>query len=202
MCSSGDSTLKAQEQQQLDFSKQLASIFQAQYSDQHAVLQFLQKSLEPQITNPTGYSPDALASMKTSAVDTISSQYDKANTALNNSYAGLDPTGSTTSGVRDMQTGALKAAQAGDTSSALNTISLNNENLKQSNYWNAMNVLSGNVASQFNPVGYAGAETNTANSTANVGSAFQSSKQSQLLGALGGIAGGVGAAAGGYLSKH
>lgn len=192
MCSSGDSTLQAQEQQQLGFSQQLQQIFQAQYQDQHEVLQFLQGALKPMIENPTGYSPDALASMKTNAVDTISSQYDKAQAALNNNFSNVDP--STTSGVRDMQEGSLKSAQAADTAGALNTISLNNENLKQQNYWNAMNVLSGNVASQFNPTGYAGAETNAANSTVNAGSAFKASQSSQLLGALGGIAGGVGTA--------
>lgn len=199
MCSDGDPLAQQNEQQQLDFSKQLTQIFQAQYSDQHDVLQFLQGALTPMIQNPTGYSDSALASLKTGAVDSISSQYDKANQALNNNYANVDP--STTSGIRDMQTGALKSAQATDTAGALNTIDLNNENLKQNNYWNALNILSGNVASQYNPVGYAGAETGASNSSTNAGSLFQSSKQSQLLGALGGIAGGAGTALSGYFGK-
>lgn len=199
MCSSGDPVAKANEQQQLDFSKQLATIFQKQYGDQSQVLQFLQGALKPMINNPTGYSADALASLKTNAVDTISSQYSKANQALQNNYASIDP--SITSGVRDMQTGELKAAQAADTSGALNTISLNNENLKNNNYWNAMNILSGNVASQFNPTGYASASEGASNASSNAGQVFQASKQSQLLGALGGIAGGAGTAAAGFF-KH
>lgn len=199
MCSSGDSSMKAAEEQQLAFSKQLADVFNKQYADQHEILNFLKGALEPQIQNPQGYSNDALASMRSGAVDNISSQYDKAQASLNNAHVGEDP--NVLSGVREMQTGALKGAQAGDTAGALNTIDLNNENLKQNNYWNAMNVLSGNVAGQYNPLGYAGASSNASNSAVNAGQAFQQSKQSQLLGALGGIAGGAGAALGGYFGK-
>jgi hypothetical protein len=100
-----------------------------------------------------------------------------------------------------MQIGALKGAQASDTAGALNTIELNDENLKENNYWNAMNVLSGNVASQYNPLGYSSSVNGAADATANLGQAYNASKQSQLLGALGGIAGGAGAALGGYFGR-
>jgi hypothetical protein len=197
----GDNTLKQSEQQQAAFQAQLMQVFQKQYGDQSEVLKFLRGKLEPMLDHPTGYSDSAKAAMRAQAVDTIASQYDNAQKAVQGiqfARGGRD----LPSGVDAMQIGALKGSQASDTAGALNTIELNDENLKESNYWNAMNVLSGNVASQFNPLGYAGQATSAGEATANLGQAYNASKQSQLLGALGGIAGGAGAALGGYFGKH
>jgi len=196
----GDNTLKQSEQMQFQFQQQLMDVFQKQYGEQSEVLKFLKGKLEPQLDHPTGYSDSAKAAMRAQAVDTISNQYDNAQKAVQGiqfARGGRD----LPSGVDAMQIGALKGAQASDTAGALNTVELNDENLKQSNYWNAMNVLSGNVASQYNPLGYAGQTTSAADATANLGQAYNASKQSQLLGALGGIAGGAGAALGGYFAS-
>ena len=191
----GDQTAKASEIAQAQFQQQLMGIFQQQYGKQSEVLDFLKGKLQPMIDHPTGYSDSAKAAMRAQAVDNISQQYDNAQKAIQGMQfvrGGRD----LPSGVDAMQIGGLKVAQAQDTAGALNTITLNDENLKESNYWNAMNVLSGNVASQFNPLGYAGATNSAADATANLSQAFTASNQSQLLGALGGIAGGVGAALG------
>lgn len=194
----GDSTLQQEEQSQAAFSQELTNIFTAQYGQQSAVLDFLKNTLEPQISNPQGYSDSALAAMRAQATDSITANYNNAQAALQNG-PGFNP--NLPSGVAAMQEGALKTAEAGDLSNAENTITLNNENLKQQNYWNAMNVLSGNVASQFNPLGYASADTTAASSTANLGTAYKNSQSSQLLGVLGGIAGGAGSALSGYFTK-
>lgn len=189
----GDQIAKQAEVQQMQFQGQLMQIFQQQFGQQSDMLNFLKTNLEPQITKPTGYSDEAKAAMRASATDNISGQYDNATKALQNvqfARGGRD----LPSGVDEMQAGALKGAQAKDTADALNTITLNDENLKQNNYWNAMNVLSGNVASQYNPLGYSSSATNAGNSVAGLSQAYTASKQSQLLGALGGIAGGVGTA--------
>jgi hypothetical protein len=196
----GDNTLKQSEQMQVQFQGQLMDIFKKQYGEQSEVLQFLKGRLQPQIDNPTGYAPSAKAAMRAQAVDTISNQYDNAQKAVQNiqfTRGGRD----LPSGVDAMQIGALKGAQASDTANALDTIELNDENLKENNYWNAMNVLSGGVAAQFNPLGYAGATNGAADATANVGQAYNASKQSQLLGAAGGLFGGAGAALGGYFGR-
>jgi hypothetical protein len=201
MCSGGDKTIKASEQAQLDFQRQLTDIFTKQYGEQSEVLKFLKDRLQPMIDNPTGYSPSAKAAMRAEAVDTISSEYDNAQKAVQGiqfTRGGRD----LPSGVDAMQIGALKGSQARDTAGALNTIELNDENLKENNYWNAINALSGNVASQYNPLGYAGATTSAASSVGDLGTAYKNSQGSQLLGALGGIAGGAGAALGGYFGKH
>lgn len=197
----GDQTAQAAEQQQAAFSAQMAATFNKQYAAQSEVLNFLKGALEPQITNPTGYGTDAMAAMRTSANENISGSYDNAQKAIQNMQfvnGGRD----LPSGVNQMQLGGLKMAEAGDQAGAQNTITLNNENLKQSNYWNAMNVLSGNVASQFNPLGYAGASTGAANTVTGLSQAYNASKQSQLMGVLGGAAGGAASALTSYGLKH
>lgn len=190
----GDNTIKQSELQQMQFSSRLMDIFNKQFADQRNVLMFLQDKLKPQIEKPTGYGDSAKAAMRAEAVDTISSQYDNATKALQNQQFALGGR-DLPSGVNAMQVGALKGAQARDTAGALNTIELNDENLKQNNYWNAIDVLSGNVANQFNPLGYAGANANAANNVGSLGMAYKKSRESQLVGALGGIAGGAATAA-------
>lgn len=195
----GDQTAKAAEQQQAAFSAQLAATFQKQFGAQSDILKFLTGALKPQIENPQGYSDQALTAMRTSANENIAGSYDNAQRALQNQQFALGGR-DLPSGVAEMQTGALKQAEAGDQAAAQNTITLNNENQKQANYWNAIGALSGN-ASQYNPLGYAGASTGAGNAVSGLSQAFTASNQSQLLGALGGIAGGAGSAFGGWLSK-
>jgi len=79
--------------------------------------------------------------------------------------------------VNDQQTAALLTAEAADKGNAQNTITLNDANLKNTNYWNAMNVLSGNVASQFNPLGYANSATSGSNAVAGLSQAYTQSQQ-------------------------
>ena len=191
----GDDTAKAAEQQQMNFNSQLMAIFQQQFAKQSAVLDFLKGKLQPMIDKPTGYSPEALTTMRTSATDTLSDAYQNAQRALQNkefTQGGRD----LPSGINDQIDAALLTAEAKDKANAQNTITLNDENLKQSNYWNAMNVLSGNVASQFNPLGYAGAATSGSNAVAGLSQAVTNSQQTGLGALFGGLAGGVFGAAG------
>lgn len=191
----GDDTAKAAEQQQASFNSQLMSIFNQQFSKQSAILDFLKGKLEPMIDNPTGYSPEALTAMRTSADETLSDQYQHAQQALQNKEF-TQGSRDLPSGVNDELDEALLNAEAKDKSNAQNTITLNDENLKQSNYWNALNVLSGQVASQFNPLGYAGAATSGSNAVAGLSNAYTQSQGPGLASILGGVAGGVFGAAG------
>jgi len=191
----GDSTAKAAEAQQSQFNQQLMSIFQQQFAKQSQVLDFLTGKLKPMIDNPTGYSPEALAAMRAGATDNLSASYDNAQKALQNRQFALGGR-DLPSGVNEQQTGALLTAEAADKGNAQNTITLNDENLKNSNYWNAMNVLSGNVASQFNPLGYANSATSGSNAVAGLSNAVTASQQSGWMGALGGAVGGLFSGAG------
>ena len=192
----GDQIAKQNEQAQLDLNKQLAATFSTQFAKQSQILSAIQKQVQPLIDNPQGYSPEALTALRTSASDTNATTANSARTALNDQIAAR---GGLPSGADSPLRGQLESGAATQAAQTQNNITLQNENLKQQNFWNAINALSGN-ASQLNPLGYAGGATSGAGAVANLSQAYKASQQSQLLGALGGIAGGVGSAAGGYLA--
>jgi hypothetical protein len=197
----GDDTAKAAEQQQSSFDNQLMSIFNAQYASQKSSLDYLTAKMMPMIENPTGYSNAELASMRTAATDTTAQQYTNAQAALNNQVSqnsgGSKLTG--VSGAVTESTAALLNAKAQSDAAAQENITSANANLKQQNYWNAVNTLNG-VAAETNPLGYSSAATQGSGAVSGLSQAYTASNQSQLLGALGGIAGGVGSALGGYFT--
>lgn len=196
----GDKTAQASEQQSLTLQKQMADLFTKQYGDQSQITKFLTSKLEPILSDGgQGYSPEALAAMRTSASDNISKSYADQKTALQTqefARGGRD----LPSGVNAQLDAQLAGAQASDLSNTQNQITLANENQKQSNFWNAVNGLTGN-ATVINPQSYAAGSSNAAGQVAQAGQVYNASKQSQLLGALGGLAGGAGTALAGYFSK-
>ncbi len=200
MCSSGDKTLKDSEAQQAELNKQLAASFAQNNAMQKSTLDYLNSKLKPMIENPTGFSPEALTAMRTSASDTNATQFNDAQTALNDQLAARGGASSLPSGVDAQIRAQLSAAGANQEASTQNNITLQNEQLKQQNLWQAIGALSGN-ANAYNPTGFANSATSGAGAVANLGQAYKASQQSQLLGALGGIAGGLGQAAGAYFGK-
>ena len=197
----GDSTLKAQEQAQANFTKTLMKAYKTQFAQQSQILSFLTNKLTPLINNPQGFSPETLASMRTQATEGTARSFQQGQQALNEAEAARG--GSVLPSGVDAQLRAegTNAAAAQNTASQ-QAITLADEQQKEQNYWNAVNALSGNAA-QYNPIGYAGQATSGSGAVADLGSAYKSSQSSQLLGALGGLAGGVGSALGGYFgSKH
>jgi len=188
----GDSTLKAQEQAQANFTNTLMQSYKQQFGQQSQILSFLTGKLQPMINNPTGFSPEALTAMRTGATENTATSYGQAEQALHAQEAARGGNG-LPSGV-DAQLEAENANQgAALNAQSQNQITLQNEQLKQQNYWNAVNALSGNAA-QYNPTGYAGQATSGSEAVGNLGTAYKNSQSSQLLGALGGIAGGAGTA--------
>src|ERR1051325_7557387 len=83
----GDDLAKQNEQAQLDLNKQLVQTFQTQFAKQSNITDLLTKTLSPYITNPTGYSPEALTAMRTSASDTNSTQFQNAEKSVNDQIA-------------------------------------------------------------------------------------------------------------------
>lgn len=192
----GDSLAKQQESQQIAFNAQLMDIFNKQFASQQEMLTYLKGKLQPMVDNPTGYSDEALTAMRTSATDTLSQNYENAKQALGNRAVQLNQGSDLPSGTQEQLNAALLQSEATDKSNAQNTLTLNNENLKQSNYWNALNILNGQSANQYNPLGYATAYNQGSDATANLSQAVTASQQSGFLGALGGIVGGGLSAAG------
>jgi hypothetical protein len=198
----GDSTAQASEQSQASFDNTLQQIFQQQYQSQTAQLNYLKNQLQPQITNPSGYSPAELAALRTSASDTNATQYQNAQTALNNQIS-QQSGGSKLVGVSGATTEAdagLLNAEAQQEANSQNQITQQNAQLKQANYWNSINALNG-VAAQANPLGYANSSTSGSGAVAGLSQANSAANQSQLLGALGGVASGAGSALGGWFAK-
>ena len=199
----GDPVAQQQEQAQANFDNQLTQIFSQQYATQKGQLDYLNNRMRPIINSGgAGFSDPELASMRTAASDTNARQYQNAQDALNNQIT-QSSGGSKLAGVAGSTIeakAALLNAEAQTEAASQETITSQNAQLKQQNYWNAINALNG-VAAQENPLGYASAATNSANSVTGLSQAVTQANQSQLLGALGGIASGVGSALGGGFSK-
>jgi len=194
----GDNTAKAAEQQQLAFNTQLMSVFQQQFGKQSAVFDYLKSKMQPMIDNPTGLSAEGLAAARTSNTDQLSSAYQNAQRALN---AKMSASGESTlpSGVGAQLNEALLNAEAADKATGQNQITMQNEQLKQQNYWNAVNALNG-VAAQENPLGYANSATAGSGAVANLSQAVTAANGpgwGQILGgAVGGVVGAAGSAGG------
>lgn len=199
----GDPTAQAAEQSQSSFDNTLQQIFQQQYQSQTSQLNYLKQQLQPQIANGgQGYTPAQLASLRTSASDTNATQYQNAQTALNNQVS-QQSGGSKLVGVSGATTEAdagLLNAEAQQEASSQNQITQQNAQLQQANYWNSINALNG-VAAQANPLGYANSATSGSGAVAGLSTANTAANQSQLLGALGGAASGAGSALGGWFAK-
>jgi hypothetical protein len=202
----GDDTVKAQEQlnyqqsqQQMAFNGQMMDLFKTQFAKQDAISQYLQGVLKPMIDNPQGYSPTALSSMKAQATDTLTNQYENVRKAAQTqqfAQGGRD----LPSGVNAQINAGILQGQASDTAGALNGINLQNENLKQANFWNAISGLTGQQ-SLINPLGYAGAANQGSGTVASLGNsgaalsqAYTASQSSGLLGTVLGGAFGLGGA--------
>lgn len=190
MCSSGDQKLKEGEAQQLDFNKTLQGIFTKQFGAQKEVLDYLKGKMTGTIENPQGYSPEAIASMRTAATEGTARSYAQAQQATHEAEAARGGS-ALPSGVN-----AQIDAQNAQSAAAVNTqsqeqITQANENLKQSNYWNAVNVLGG-TAAQFNPQSYAGEANGGSGALAGLGNAYNTSKQGGFWNTLStGIASGL-----------
>lgn len=186
----GDPTAQAAEQSQADFDNQLMKLMQAQYGKQSAITTYLTNQMIPQINaGGVGIAAPALTAMRTGATDTTSTQYENARKAA----AASENSSGLPSGVNAQIDSAILSEEAQAQSQAQNQITLANEQQKQQNYWNSINTLNGQAATE-NPLGYANAATSGSGAVAGLSQAVTASNQSQLLGALGGLAGGIGGA--------
>jgi hypothetical protein len=194
----GDSTAHDAEVQQMQFDKQLMTVFQQQFATQSNTLSYLKSKLQPQIDNPTGLSDAGLAAARTSSDDQLSQGYQNAQQALNAKMA-TSGESQLPSGVGAQLNSALLNAEAADKATSQNQITMQNEQLKQQNYWNAVNGLNG-VAAQNNPLGYANSATAGSGAVANLSQAVTASSGPTFGSILGGIAGGAasGASAAGF----
>ncbi len=204
----GDDTAQASEQEQLQlqqqqaqYNSQLMGLMQTQFGSQQGVLSYLTSKMQPLIDNPTGYDQQTLTSMRTSADDNLSTQYQDAQKALNQEEFS-NGSRDLPSGVNDQLNASLLNSEATDKANAQATITAQDAALQQQNKWNAVNVLSG-VAAQDNPLGYASAATGEANAATSAGDSVANLSQANTAASgptigsiLGGVTGGIFGAAG------
>lgn len=198
MLAKGDPTAQAAEKQQAEFDRQLMTLFQAQYGKQSAIMDFLTKRMEPIIAKGgEGMSPEALAAARTQARDTLSTEFQGATRAINATQQRGLP-----SGVSAQISGSLMAQQAEEQARAQNQITMQNEQLKQVNYWNSVGALSGN-ANMLNPLGYASNASSGGNTVAGLSQANTAAAGPGIGAIFGSIAGGALQGIGGALiPKH
>lgn len=170
-------------QQQLAFNQQLMGLFQQQFASQQNTLNFLKGIFQPVISDAqqgNGFSAPALAAMRTSATDQLSSQFQNAQSALNQQLRtqGSPQVQSGVTGGLDL---ALFNQEAQAKAAAQNQITLANAAQGQSNLFNAANVLNG-VAAETNPLGYANSATSGSGTIAGLSGA-QSSLQNAITNA-------------------
>lgn len=190
MCCSGDSTVKQTEQAQAAFTSTLTSAFKTAFANQQTVLQPVIAKLTDMLNNPQGFSPATMALMKTGATETVQAATESAQKAAN---AYLASRGGPTlgSGVAAQIGGSIAAGGAEATAKELSNIDIQSGLLQNENYWRAISGLTG-VAAAENPTGFANAETNSANSVADLSKAYLASQQADwqnTFGIINGIAG-------------
>lgn len=141
-----------------------------------------------------GFSPEALAAMRSEAIEGTATQFSGAREAIATELArrGLRTGMAPISGEALRRTAELGGAQAIATSSALRDIAVQNERQRLQNVFNALNIASGFPANPNAPIG---AASGAANSIAALemaqGQGFWGSLGSSLAGTLAGTAGGA-----------
>lgn len=171
---------KQLEAQQSQFYTQLTQLFQTQFASQSGVLNTLIKTMEPLLTNPQGFSPQALAAMRTQASEQNSAAFQNAQQAQQERMFALNGR-QLPSGVAQQVNAELAAAQAANEANSQQDITLANEQQKINNEFNAANVLSG-ASAQMNPLGYAGQATNTGQAAFSDATQIQSQSFGQQFG--------------------
>lgn len=181
-----DSLLRMNENDSVRFSQALMDIFKTQFAGQQSILNFLNGRLQSMITNPTGFSSQALSAMRSQASTNTATQFENAQKAA---QARMDSTSPVMSGVNKQIIGQIKAAEAGALSNDLNQIATANEEQKQTNMWKA---LSGEttIAELESPKDYGTLATSAANAGTEAGSAYYQTQGPGVGSILGSVLGG------------
>jgi hypothetical protein len=197
----GDQVAQGAEQSQANFATTLQNAFSANNAAQTNDLNFLNNKMQAAINNPTGYSPQTLASMRAQANDQVAAQDQNVTRAVQNSEDTRGGAEALPSGVNSQIDASIQsqAAQAGN--AAQQNITEQNANLQNQNMWNAVQTEDA-VAGQENPEGMAGEEEGSANSVSNLSNSVTSSAGPTAGQLLAGVAGAGLGAVGSYFGAQ
>lgn len=190
MCCSGDPVARNLEQTQAAFTETLNNSYKVTFANQQAVLASVTAQLNNAVSNPQGFSPKDLATLRTSSTDLTANQFKNAmvTAQTRNAATGGADLGS---GVAAGITSDIAAKGAEAQAQNQQQITMANEELKQQNYWKGISGLQ-TVAGLESPAPVANAGANVANSATNAGNLLLGSQQAQWgdIGAtISGIAG-------------
>jgi hypothetical protein len=147
---------------QADFMKTLQSAFSSQFGAQTAITSFLNGKLTNMANNPQGFGQEGLAALRTSAIENTGNQYQNALKTTQEQMAAHGGNGGLPSGVEEQIRGQLAGQAAGSLSNQLTGIGVQDAQLKNQNFWQALSGL-GSTASIINPLGYAGGSNSAGN---------------------------------------
>jgi hypothetical protein len=188
----GDDRARSAEANSLSLQNTLMNVFTKNLGSQTQILNFLSAKMTNQVSNPQGYTPQALAAANTQATEGTARDFNAAQKATQEFEAQRGGS-ALPSGVEAQITGQNANAAAQEQASAQNQIQLANADQQQKNYWNAVGMLSG-TAQMFNPQSYAGASTGAGEDVANNSNAnTQASKTGFLSTLASGLGQGLGA---------
>lgn len=197
MCSSADPTQQALRDSQAAFTNTLQSSFKTSFAANQSILANLSSTLTQAIAHPQGYTPQEMAALRTGVTDSVATGTASATRAVgayNASHGGAD----LGSGVAAQIEGGIQATGMQANSQGQNQISIANAEAQRANYWSAINGLT-QVGAAYNPTGYAGVETGSANATTSASQVVDAERQQSWNNAFGvvkGVAGLATAAAG------
>jgi len=168
------------------------------YSEQQDLFSTLKPMLEAEIANPTGFTPQELADLNASNVNTTGAQYANVQKQLNLRNASQNMAG-LTSGVAASETAALQGAAAGTVASNAENVQLQNAQLQQQNKTTAQAQLLGLEANAGGQAVSLGQVENQSENQAFQQAYTEQQQSSQLMsGILGGLINtGIGVATGG-----
>jgi hypothetical protein len=194
----GDKTAQGAEEAQSAFDQKLMSIFGDQYGKQSQIFNFLTGKMQATIAaGGQGMPVDVLAATRTQASDVNAQQGKNAQQAFANRVSEMSG-GSKLAGVAgNVAQGEadIAAAEASQEATTQNNITLANEQLRQQNYWNATNILTGQQAAA-NPLGYASGATSGTGAVSDASKAVTAANGPGVGQILGGVATGALSAAG------
>src|SRR5579872_2029271 len=174
-----------------NFSSQLMSNYATQFGDQSDILQSLNASLNPIISqgiNQEGFSGPELAAMNTQAINSTGSAYQNAARALNGQLAGRGGDSGLESGVDQQIKESLASNAAGNLANQQLGITEANYAQGRANFDKALQHEEG-IASLYDPTAYGGLATQANNSAFNEQNNVNQQNNQKNAEIAGGIAG-------------
>jgi hypothetical protein len=195
LCKGASAAQEAQATSSANFTNTLNQDFTQQFGAQSSILSTLQNSLNPIVQagpNQFGFSGQEVNNLNAQAIQGTGAQYSNASKALGAQQAAQGGGNSyLPTGAQAAQQGALASSTANQASNQLLGIQQAGYQQGYNQYQSAIGQLGG-VASQYNPIGYAGQATSAA------GQAFNAATQVQQMNnaaspwnVVGGILGGA-----------